>query len=170
MIKSHICKVPSAYTCLECNMTCEEAKLGQTIFIFTVLAATLRLVWGCCCFCCFVKFDLLQDRNYSSWQGNHVENLCSDGLILCGDDTVIMTVTLSQWLINNWFTRWICNVVMMVLSTGTKTTTFFCHKIFRWYFCIFTLLYFKGFKTFIGMWSLCECLIQVRDTWSEAPA
>ena len=40
MIKSHICKVPSAYTCLECNMTCEEAKLGQTIFIFTVLAAT----------------------------------------------------------------------------------------------------------------------------------
>ena len=114
MIKSHICKVPSAYTCLECNMTCEEAKLGQFFFIFTVLAATLRLVWGCCCFCCFVLFHLLQDRNYSSWQGNHVENLCSDGLILCGDDTIIMTVTLSQWLINNWFTRWICNVVMMV--------------------------------------------------------
>ena len=57
-----------------------------------------------------------------------------------------------------------------MLSTGTKTTTFFCHKIFWWYFCIFTLLYFKGLKTFIGMWSLCECLIQVRDTWSEAPA
>ena len=69
----------------------------------------------------------MQDRNYSSWQGNHVENLCSDGLILCGDDTVIMTVT-HQQLIHEVDLQCGDDGGYM-LSTGTKNTTFFCHRI-----------------------------------------
>ena len=165
MIKSHICKVPSTYTCLECNMTCEEAKLGQTENAETSLRLLLFLLF--CLILSFAGPELFFLARESCWEplfwwsnslwrwhchhDSDSESVAHQQLIhevdlQCGDDGGYM------------------------LSTGTKTTTFFCHKVFRWYFCIFTLLYFKGLKTFIGMWSLCECLIQVRDTWSEAPA
>ena len=85
--------LPSSYTCPDCNLTCEEAKLkhGRNYFYFHCPGcnAQTSVRFVCCCCCCFLfcLICFLQDRNHSFWKGDHVENICSHGLLLCGDDT-----------------------------------------------------------------------------------
>ena len=122
--------LPSSYTCPDCNLTCEEAKLkhGRNYFYFHCPGCNAQTSLRFVCCCCFL-FNLF---------------FCRTGTILFGKGIMLRTFVLMVYFfvaMTLTHQQLIHEVDLQCgedeeyeLSTGTKTssaTTVFYHKIFR---------------------------------------